>query len=75
MPGNEIGVEVCQDYVLDLERVLGRKRYVLVRISLRINHGSRACSFVPNNVGRMREARQIELLKDHAAPFPECSFC
>ena len=34
MPGNEIGVEMSQEYVLDLERVFGSKLNVLVRIPL-----------------------------------------
>ena len=43
MPGDEIGVEMRQEYVLDLERVLGGKRDVLVGVPLRVNDGCRAC--------------------------------
>ena len=43
MPGDKIGVEMRQEYVLDLERVLGGKRNVLVRVPLRVNDGCRAC--------------------------------
>ena len=43
MPGDKIGVEMRQEYVLDLERVLGGKRNVLVGVALRVNDGCRAC--------------------------------
>ena len=68
MPGDEIGVEMRQEYVLDLERVLGGKGNVLVRVALRVNDGCRACLLVSNDVGSVRQARQIELLEDHCAP-------
>ena len=42
MPGDKIGVEMRQEYVLDLERVLGGKRNVLIRVPLRVNDGCRA---------------------------------
>jgi hypothetical protein len=66
MSSNEIGVEMRQEYVLDLKGVLGGKRDVLVRVALRINDGRRAGLLVSNNVGGVRQARQIELLEDHA---------
>src|ERR1017187_758697 len=68
MPGDKIGVEVRREYVLDLERVLGGKGNVLVRVPLRVNDGSRACRLVSNNVGSVRQARQIELLENHCTP-------
>ena len=65
MPGNEIGVEMRQEYVLDLERVLGGKGDVLVGVALRVNDGCRARLLVSDHVGSVRQARQIELLEDH----------
>src|SRR5208282_2196558 len=41
MPGDKIGVEMRQEHVPDLERVLGGKRKVLVRVPLRVNHSRR----------------------------------
>jgi hypothetical protein len=66
MSSDEIGVEMRQEYVLDLKSVLGGKRDVLVRVALRINDGCRAGLLVSNNVRGVRQARQIELLEDHA---------
>ena len=54
MPGDKIGVEMRQEYVLDLEYVFGGKRNVLVRVTLRVNDGCRACLFVSDNVGSVR---------------------
>jgi len=54
MPGDKIGVEMRQEYVLDLERVFGGKRNVLVRVTLRVNDGCRACLLASNNVGSVR---------------------
>jgi hypothetical protein len=68
MPGDKIRMKVRQDHVLDLERVLGGKRNVLVGVSLRVNDGRCPPGLVPNQVGSVRQARQIELFEDHAAP-------
>src|SRR5207249_8940913 len=67
MPGDEIGVEMRQEYVLNLQGVLGDKRNVLVGVPLRVDHGCRACRLVSNNVGSVRQTRQIELLEDQVA--------
>ena len=66
MSSNEIGMEMRQEYVLDLKSVLGSKRDVLVRVALRVNDGCRTGLLVSNKVGGVRQARQIELLEDHA---------
>ncbi len=68
MPGDEIGVKMRQENVLDLELVLGGKGNVLVGVALRVNNGRRACRFVSNHVGSVRQARQVELLEDHFRP-------
>src|ERR1700733_15670644 len=55
-----------QKYVLDLESMLGSKRNVLVDVPLRVNKCRRARLLVSDNVGRMSQARQVELFKNHA---------
>src|ERR1700683_324534 len=57
MPGDEISMEMRQKNVLDLERVLGGKRNVLVNVPLRVNNRRRARLLVPNNVGSMSQTR------------------
>ena len=65
MPGDKIGVEMGQEHVLNFESVLGGKRDVLVRVALRVHDGGRACRLVSNQIGSVRQARQIELFEDH----------
>jgi len=74
MPCDKIGVKVRKKYVFDFEAVLGRISDVLVRVALRVNDGGRACCFVPDQVGSMRQARQIELFKNHFG-FPLLAAC
>jgi hypothetical protein len=74
MPGDEISVKMGQKYVLDLKSVLGGKRDVLVRVPLRVNNGCRAGLLVSNNARGVRQARQIELLEDHAEFIFGCYF-
>src|SRR5580704_18639525 len=68
MPRDKISVKMRQEYVLDFERVLGGKRNVLIDVPLRVNDHCSTRLLVANNVGSVREASQVELLKDHAAP-------
>jgi len=72
VPGYEISVEMRQKNVLDLEYVLGGKRNVLVRVALRINDRCRACRFVSNQIGSVRQTRQVELLKNQACTILAC---
>jgi hypothetical protein len=65
---DEVGVKVREEDVPDLQPVLGGERDVLVGVALRIDHGCRAGRLVPNEIGGVRQARQIELLEDHLAP-------
>ena len=65
MSSNEIGMKMGQEHMLDRKRVLCGEGQVLVNIPLRIYDGGRACLFVPNDVGGVSQARQIELLEDH----------
>ena len=68
MPRDKISVKMRQEYVFDFERVLGRKRNVLIDVPLRVDNGCRTRLLVTNNVGSVRLASQVELLKDHPAP-------
>ena len=65
MTCDEVGVEVCEQDVLDLQAVLRSERQVLVDVPLRIDDGRRVCQLVTNEVRRVREAIQIKLLQDH----------
>jgi hypothetical protein len=68
MSGDKIGVEMRQEYVPDFESVLGSKGNVLVYVPLRVNNSGGACLLISNNVGSVRQTRQIELLEDHPTP-------
>jgi len=67
MPSHKIGVKMGEENVPDLESVFGGESNVLIRVALRINDGGRACRFVSDDVGSVRQARQIELFEDHGA--------
>src|SRR5579862_2757569 len=67
MSGDKIGVEVSQEYVLDLERVFSGQGNVLVCVALRINYHCRAARLVSDEVRGVRQAGQIELFEDHYA--------
>jgi hypothetical protein len=46
MPGNKIGLEMCQKDVFEFDGVLGGKGSVVVSVVLRVNDGGLACSIV-----------------------------
>src|ERR1700722_13420663 len=58
-----------QENVLNFQSVRRGEGNVLVGIPLRVNYGCRACAFVPNQVGSVRQTGQIKLLQDHHASF------
>ena len=68
MAGNEIRMKVRQEDILDLQSVLLGKCNVLLDIALRVNHDGRAGLLVSNNIGRMSQARQVELFQNQMAP-------
>ena len=74
MPGDKIGVQMGKEYVLNFKPVLGCKGDVLVRIALRVDDGGRACGLVSNQIGSMRQARQIKLFENHFG-FPSFADC
>jgi len=69
VPGNEIGMQMRQEYVLDLETVLSRESDVLFGVALRVDDGRCTRLLVSNNVGSMRQTRQIELFEDHSSTY------
>src|SRR2546430_13053740 len=70
--GDEVGVEMGQEYVPDFQRVFGSECDVLVDIALRINDRGDARLRVANQVRRVRQTWQIELLENHATPLSDC---
>ena len=63
--GNEVGVEVREEDVLDPQAMLGGEREVLIDVTLRVDDGRRARLLVADQIRGVREAIQIELLEDH----------
>ena len=63
--GDEVGVEMRQQHVLDAQPALGRKGDVLIDVPLRIHDGRDAGGLVADEIRRVREARQIELVQHH----------
>src|SRR5205085_5369929 len=63
--GDEIGMKMRQEYVLDLQPMLGGEGHVLVDVALRINDDASTRCFISDYVGSVRQTRQIELFEDH----------
>ena len=57
MAGDEIGVEMGEKDVLDLEAVFGGESDVLVDVALRIDDGGCGGRFVSDDVGSVSQAR------------------
>ena len=69
MSGDEVGVQVRQDDVRDAQPVLGGEGDVLIDVALRIDDGRGAGRLVADEVRRVRQAIEIELMQDHAQGF------
>ena len=65
MTRDEVGVQVGQQDVFDREAVLRRKGEVLVDIPLGIDDGRDMGELVTDQVRRVGEAPEIELLENH----------
>ena len=65
--GDEVRVKVREKDVLYLETVRVGERQILIDVALRIDDRRSARQFVANQIGRVREAIQIELMEDHGA--------
>ena len=63
--GNEVGMEVREEDVLDSQTVLGGEREVLIHVTLRVDDGGRVRLLVADQVRGVREAIQIKLLQNH----------
>ena len=65
MTGDEVRVKVREKDVLYLETVRVGEREILIDVALRIDDRRSARQLVANQIGRVREAIQIELTEDH----------
>ena len=65
MPGDEVGVEMGEEHVRDAQPVLGGNAKVLIDVALRIDDGRGARLLVADEIRRVRQAIQIELVQDH----------
>ena len=65
MSREEVGVEVGEEDVADLQPVLRRIVEVGVDVALRIDDGGGAARLIADQVRRVGEAIQVVLLEDH----------
>ena len=68
MAGDEVGVEVRQEDVRDLQIVLGGEREVLIDVALGIDDRRDVRLLVADEVRRVRQAIEIELFENHREP-------
>jgi hypothetical protein len=68
MASDEIGVEMREEDVFDLEFVLGGEGEVLVNIALRVNDGGGGGLLVADEIRGVRQTSKIKLLENHGAP-------
>ena len=66
MAGEKIGVQVSEDDVLDAKVVLLGKLQIDADVPLRVDDHRATGSFVRDQVGRVSQALEVELLEDHA---------
>ena len=64
MACDEVGVKMREDDVLDSKRVIGRERKILIDVALRIDDGGGVRLLVADQIRRVRQAGEIELLED-----------
>jgi len=65
MTGDEVGVKVRQKHVRDAQIVPGGEGQILVDIPLGIDDGGDTGVLVADEIGRMGEAIEVELLQEH----------
>ena len=63
--GDEVGVKVREDDVTDRQSAFSGERYVLIDVTLRIDDGRCRRRLVADQIRRVREAVEIELVKNH----------
>ena len=61
----KVGVKVREEPRARSQAVLGGEREVLVDVALRVDDRSDVRVFVADQIGRMRQAIEIELFQDH----------
>jgi hypothetical protein len=66
---DEIGVEMCEEHVRDPQPMLFGKRQVLIDVTLRVDDSGPPGQFVADEIRRMRETVEIELLEKHCISF------
>jgi hypothetical protein len=66
--GDEVCVEVREEHVPDFQVASFRLLQVDFDVTPGIDHGRSARPLVANEVGRLRQTIEIELLQDHGAP-------
>ena len=65
MAGNEVGVEVGQEDVADLEAERFGVGQVLLNIALRVDHDRGRTGLVSEQIGRVGQAAQVILFQNH----------
>ena len=65
MARHEVSVHVRQQHVLDAQTKSRGPLDVLIDVAARIDDHSNARGLVAEQVGSLREAREIQLLEDH----------
>ena len=64
MPGDEIGVEMGEENVLDRQAMLVGEGEVLIDVSLRIDDGGGAILLIADEIRGVGQAGKIELFED-----------
>src|SRR5262245_49663582 len=65
MPGHEVRVQMSEEDVFDPQTMLGREGQVLIHVTLGIDDCRRLRPLVADQIRRMSETIQVELLEDH----------
>ena len=63
--GQEVGMEMGEEDVRDPQPVFRGEGEVTVHVALGVHDGRDSGGFIPDQVGRVREAIEVELLQDH----------
>ncbi len=74
MTGDEIGVEMGEEHVLDRAPRLRGVLEILLDVPLRIDDRRAPVRLIGDEVRRMREAAEVVLLEDHRAAPIDATF-
>ena len=72
MTGDEIGVEVREEDVANLQAVPFGRIEIPLHVALRIDDDGRPALAVADEVRRVRETIEVELLEDHGRSYRGC---